>query len=197
MAKADLTAQRLRELLHYDPETGIFTWVSPRRTHGIGSRIGDAAGSPQGTGYLSIGIEGRSYLAHRLAWLYMTSQWPTDDVDHLDRVRDNNSWRNLRAATRKQNHENRSVRKDSRSGSIGVAILSSGRWRARIKHNYRQIELGVFDTIEQAKEARRHAEIRYFTHSAALSIQSAYPCDPGRRGAIELAVQPLEKNPSL
>jgi hypothetical protein len=79
----ELTAERLRELLNYDPDTGVFTWrVRPVHSH----RVGDIAGSVRTTrGYRLIGVAGRVYKAHRLAWLYMMGEWPKDQIDHINR----------------------------------------------------------------------------------------------------------------
>jgi len=168
MAKADLTAQRLRELLNYDPETGVFTWRVRRRSFAARATVGAIAGSQHGNGYIEIGIDGYSYYAHRLAWLHMYGEWPENSIDHIDRCRANNAWKNLRQATYKQNQENRSVRADSGSGLKGVKLLPSGRWRAQIKHNFVPIHIGVYDTPEQAAAARAEAERMLFTHGALL-----------------------------
>lgn len=88
MKKRDeLTAGRLRELLHYNPETGTFTWIA-RSAHGSHIRIGAIAGSsPNSNGYLQIRADGRTYKAHRLAWLYVNGEWPRADIDHKNGVR--------------------------------------------------------------------------------------------------------------
>jgi hypothetical protein len=99
-----LTAQRLRELFHYDPDTGIFTWrVKPRKGC---VQIADIAGHVNHTGYRSIKIDQRAYRAHRLAWLYMYGVWPPGDLDHDNTIKDDNRLVNLREATDPQNQAN-------------------------------------------------------------------------------------------
>lgn len=173
MATEHLTAQRLREILHYDQETGIFTWLVWRPCKGGGRNVGDRAGCSTGAnGYREIGIDGASYFEHRLAWLYMTGTWP-NVIDHRDRCRSNNKFSNLRDRTYKQNQENRTVRKDSISGEKGVYhIASSGKWRASIKSNRKLIHIGCFATKEDAVAARQDAERMYFTNSPACEPSS-------------------------
>ncbi|MCK9994454.1 MAG: hypothetical protein Dbin4_02974, partial [Alphaproteobacteria bacterium] len=103
MKMAELTQSRLKELLHYDPDTGVFT----RRVQtSSNARVGDVAGCLHPEGYRHIQIDGKRYAAHRLAWLYMTGEWPTNQLDHLNGVRDDNRWGNLREATHGQNQQN-------------------------------------------------------------------------------------------
>ena len=105
-----LTAEYLRWNLRYDPETGQFT----RLRHRYG-RTTDGAklGSPKAPGgYLRIGICDKLYLAHRLAYLYMTGEWPPEEVDHVNMVRGDNRWANLRAASRRMNLANRKPKRE-------------------------------------------------------------------------------------
>lgn len=151
MASADLTAARLRELLHYDPETGIFTWRVDRGPGGCAARAGDQAGHlGKQQGYILIGIDGQLYLAHRLAWLYVHGVWPTKLLDHEDTDRANNRIRNLREATRQFNCENiRTPNKNNKTGLLGVSPHKN-RFAAVIHTNYRKRHLGLFDTPEEA-----------------------------------------------
>lgn len=163
MAKTDLTATRLREILHYEPDTGVFT----RRVHfGKRFRAGSVAGFVmQSTGYAAISIDYTHHLAHRLAWLYMTGAWPANQIDHIDRCRTNNRWENLRPATNKQNCEN-TGRALGSSGTRGVYFWEAKKkWVARIHHEGRTISLGHHETLELAIAARKAAELRYFTHA--------------------------------
>lgn len=151
MAAADLTAQELRELLHYDPETGVFTWLKRR-----GSRAGGSiAGSPHEDGYIQIGVLGRLYGAHRLAWVYMHGLFPTGDVDHIDGVRSNNKIKNLRDVSRSVNLQNqRKPRSDNTSGFLGITLnVRTNTWCARIQSNGKQRNLGYFKTQEEAHNA--------------------------------------------
>lgn len=155
--KTELTAARLRELLHYDPETGAFRWLIDRRR----TKAGDIAGSRRRDGYVSISCAGSSYVAHRLAWLYMHGSWPELDVDHKDGDRANNAFDNLRQASDSQNAQNRAVRIDSSSGIPGVGWhKGKGRWQAKIGVNGRRIFLGSFRTAEEACAAYMQAKER-------------------------------------
>lgn len=111
-----LTQARLKELLHYDPETGVWTRLVATSNS---IRIGDVAGGVN-HGYVRISVDGRKYSAHRLAFLYQTGAWPSAEVDHWNLDKADNSWGNLRGATRSQNIANTSTR-------INNAIRTSGR----------------------------------------------------------------------
>lgn len=147
-----LTAERLRELLWYDPHSGAFKWLvdySPR------NRAGTLAGTYCDI-YVRIRIDGVMYKAHRLAWLYMTGEWPPEDIDHRDLNRKNNRWENIRSATRSQNNANQSVRKDNKSGYKGVS-LKAGKWWAQICVRGERRSLGRFATLEEAVMIYRRA----------------------------------------
>ena len=155
MSNTRLTAERLRELLDYDPETGIFTYKTKR---GI-QLPGSIAGSKMVRGNWSIGLECRRHSAHRLAWLYMTGKWPTLEIDHIDNNPLNNSWANLREVTSGQNSQNlRAPRKDNRSGYLGVYRHGKNKrgddvWRSRIQVEGKVVHLGLFPSPELAHEA--------------------------------------------
>lgn len=137
----------LLSLLAYEPSTGLFR-------HKTG-RGGVTAGSVAGTvnkGYVQISVKGKTWLAHILAWLYMTGSWPVHDVEHRDRVRTNNKWSNLRAATRRQNLANTGPRSTNKLGIKGVCYLPKRKkYRAQIMLKGRQVFLGHFDTLEEAR----------------------------------------------
>ncbi|GAP37378.1 endonuclease, HNH family [Piscinibacter sakaiensis] len=118
-----------------------------------------------------IEIYGRSYVAARLAWLYMHGEWPEHQIDHRDRDRLNDAASNLRSATGKQNCENRGTRADNRSGVPGVHHRPeyTRPWLAKIGHEGRQIHIGTFATKDEAVAARRAAERRYFTHKEVIT----------------------------
>lgn len=152
MAKTDLTAQRLRELLHYDPETGVFTRRIATGRHGC-FKAGEIAGSKNTVGYVEMGIDSGRYLAHRVAVLYMTGEWPRYMVDHLDTVRDNNRWSNLRDAPELINRQNlRRAHKSSISGFLG-ASKHRNKWSATIRVGGKRLRLGTFETPEEAHAA--------------------------------------------
>ena len=157
----ELTAEKLRELLHYDPETGIFTRKVSTANR---VKVGDVAGCLRGDGYLSIMLQRRLYQAHRLAWLHTYGEWPTGQIDHINRVRTDNRISNLRDVTHKQNHQNRSKPSSNTSGHPGVCWHKlNSRWVAQIKHNQKPIHLGYFSTIEEAVAARKAAEKLYWS----------------------------------
>lgn len=145
-----LTAERLREVLAYDAETGVFTWIkSPTPV----VKEGTVAGSFHGTKYLRIMIGGRQYLAHRLAWLYVNGRWPVNQIDHIDGNKTNNRIENLRDVSATFNEQNKIAAKiDSKSGLIGASPYRN-RWRAQIKINKKIKYLGLFDTAEKAHQA--------------------------------------------
>ena len=143
-----LTQERLQELLSYDPGTGIFTRVGKRG----GRPAGSVAGVTKPDGYVEIRVDGPSYKAHRLAWLYMTGEWPKDKTDHINRNPTDNRWSNLREATHSQNISNSKTRSDSRVGLKGVSPRGSG-YVAVLSHGRKQIYLGYFKTPEEAHAA--------------------------------------------
>jgi hypothetical protein len=149
---------RVRELLHYDAEMGVFAWRSDGRE----------AGCVAPTGYVLIGIDGDLYLAHRLAWLYVTGQWPILRIDHIDRQKANNRFANLREATAAQNAANSGPRSTNRSGFKGVSWDKRNRkWRATITVDGRQRSLGRHVRLEDAVSA-------YATE--AKTVHGAYAC---------------------
>lgn len=150
---SDLTADRLRQLTHYDPETGVFT----RLTKWGSKDIGDIPGSLSPQGYWYIGVNSKVYPAHRLAWLYVHGEWPQGDIDHIDRDRLNNRIANLREATRSTNLHN-SPNRGAASGHKGVYRTQEGNWQARIRVNDHVHHLGTFKNLEDAVAARKFAE---------------------------------------
>lgn len=154
---ADLTAEYLKQVLHYEPETGKFTWIKRVST---AIQIGDETGSPSG-GYLLIRVGDRLYKAHRLAWLYMTGEWPDRKIDHKDTVRDNNTWDNLRLATDAQNSHNTRIFRTNTSGFKGVSKhKASGLWQAYIWVNNKKVSLRYHKTPEAAHAAYSEAAHR-------------------------------------
>lgn len=140
--RALLTADRLRELFRYDYRTGVFT----RRVRAGNRLAGEVAGNST-NGYIEIGIDGVSYKAHRLAWLYVYGHWPNDQLDHRDLVRSNNRLSNLRQANNTQNNCNQPIRTNNTSGYKGVSFCKqTGRWAARIRAHGKKIHIGRFET---------------------------------------------------
>ncbi len=147
-----LTADRLREVLRYSPSTGEFHWrvmCSARRP--AGTLAGD---KKKVSGYVLIGVDGFRYRAHRLAWLYMTGEWPAKQVDHEDTDRANNRWENLRPATNQQNQANSRLSKNNKSGVKGVFWNERlQKWQAKINVGRRQIHGGYHDSLAAAGAA--------------------------------------------
>jgi hypothetical protein len=156
----DLSAEELRGYVDYNPATGVFVW---RRRSGStrGERIwnaryaGTVAGSSDSNGYQRLTINYRSYLAHRLAWLYVHGEWPPKYIDHIDRDRSNNRIANLRPATQSQNKANEVLRTTNTSGYRGVGWEArAGKWFAKIVRDGRQVHLGYFSDKLEAARAR-------------------------------------------
>lgn len=163
-----LTAERLRQLLHYNPETGVFTNAHPRKK----VRVGDVAGCATG-GRLVLCIDRRKYDAGQLAWLYMTGSFAPHQVDHEDRNPLNNKWQNLRSATNKQNQENRSIDRRNKSGFKGVHWHKQReKWCAQIRHNDVTHHLGLFRDLDDAIRARVEAESAMFTHGVSVNCHT-------------------------
>ncbi|MEO8640913.1 HNH endonuclease signature motif containing protein [Pseudomonas sp.] len=142
----------LREMIAYDPLTGLFTW----KVDHCRRQAGDPAGSQKPDGYVYLKLLGQTYGAHRVAWMLVTGDWPNAAVDHRDGVRSNNEWENLRLATRAQNNAN--VPPRGTSGLKGASYHKRDRcWKAQICIDGKQTYLGSFSTPEQAHAAYRAA----------------------------------------
>ena len=145
---------RIRELLDYDPLTGVIRWKVQRGRQ----RAGSVAGCVTSTGYRYISIDGMFYLAQRIAWLLISGEWPEFEVDHEDRCRDHNWESNLRPATSAQNKHNSSLRRDNTSGHVGVSYESRrGKWVASMIHEGKFSYLGEFVNKADAVAARLNA----------------------------------------
>jgi len=147
-----LTAERLRELLHYDPETGVFIWLVS--TNGR-IRVGDVAGHLTAAGYRRIKIDGRCYFSQRLAWLYVHGVFPFNQSDHRNGQRDDNRLCNLRDVDHSGNMQNRRrAHLQNKSGFLGVSLdKQRGKWTAIIQANGKKRNLGRFTSPELAHAA--------------------------------------------
>lgn len=142
----ELTQGQLKQRVIYHPETGEFVWLKPNGTRL--DQVGKRAGSLNHAGYIRITIEQKSYMAHRLAWLYMTGAHPENHVDHINMQKNDNRWINLRAATKSENGANSIPR--GRSGLKGAYWSTSiGRWYSSVRGRY----IGTFDSAEEANAA--------------------------------------------
>jgi hypothetical protein len=155
---------KLRELWHYDPETGVFTSRIETIGHGGKIHVGDPVGTLK-DGYVQLNHHGRTYLAHVLAWTWQKGEPPPKgyDVDHENRIRNDNKFTNLRLLTRGQNRVNSAPQGNSTTGVRGVFRSSHGNaWIARINYKGKLTHLGTFQTIEEAIAARKAAEAKFW-----------------------------------
>jgi hypothetical protein len=165
MAKQDdLTADYVRSILDYDPETGEFRWKIDRAKRKIKS--GDVAGRINEDGYRRIGIIGKLYPAHRLAWLLVYGEFPVSHLDHVNGARDDNRLCNLRLASQSQNIANARIGSRNTTGFKGVSKTQSGKYLATIKVDGKSLCLGTHDTPEQAHSAYMDAALEAFKEFA-------------------------------
>lgn len=160
-SNADEAAARVRDVLNYDPETGVFRWAKSRGTQKAGALAGTMV-----SGYLMIALDWRQYGAHRLAWLYMTGKFPLHQVDHINGDKTDNRFVNLRDVDRSVNQQNLKKARSNNisSGLLGVTFHKKDKkYRARITHNQKRIELGSFDDKHEAYavylEAKRRLHV--------------------------------------
>jgi len=165
MNKESLTQSRLKELLHYNPDTGYLTWSCKM----FGIKKGDIAGCKSkyrtGKHYVSVRIDGKLYLSHRIIWLYMTGAFPENHIDHINGNGCDNRFINLRDVTKIENCRN--VRKSicNTSGTVGVFWEENiSKWRACIGIKKKSIHIGVFKNKVDAIIARKMAEYQYGFH---------------------------------
>lgn len=160
-----ITQARLHHLLDYDPDTGLFIWSNPtsRRV-----KIGRIAGNVDSMGYVQLSLDNRDYRAHRLAWLYINGEYPSEEIDHINMIRSDNRIANLRRATRHENARNRVAYANSTTGFKGV-IRSRDKFSARITVDGKPLHLGQFDTPELANEAYGAAAKKLFGEFARAS----------------------------
>jgi hypothetical protein len=143
-----LTQERLKELLDYNPETGVFVW----RVSKGPCKAGSVAGTVNNNGYVHIKIERKLHQAHRLAWLYTYGCWPDKDIVHINRMKTDNRIENLRDTDK--NDWNRDKHSNNTSGYPGVSWdKRSKKWRAKITVSGKQMHLGLFNTPEAANAA--------------------------------------------
>lgn len=175
MPKEKLTQERLKELLHYCPETGVFTWIGKTSTN---TRVkkGMQAGCIRPDGYRYIKICQRAYNASRLAWLYQEGYFPENEVDHINRVTNDDRWENLRHVSRQCNARNRGIHKNNSSGVTGIYWhKEKSKWRAKIKVASKTIHIGYYSTKEAAAKARWQAEKKYnFPNCNSTSLAYLY-----------------------
>jgi len=162
-----LTQEYLKEILHYNPETGIFTWAKAGPKKSLYSEAGSrhSCGKISATKYIKIGIDRTYYRAHRLAWLYVHGEWPEDQIDHVNGDGTDNRLINLRSVNGIENHKNRRIYTSNKSGVSGVHLGSGKKWRATITINGKVKVLGSYIDIFEAYCARLSALNKSDYHS--------------------------------
>jgi hypothetical protein len=156
-----ITQSELKEVLEYNPDTGLFIWLKSNGNRRL--KAGDAAGTKMKVGYVRITIQGKMYQAHRLAHLYMTGNFPENFIDHINHIKDDNRWTNLRDATLSQNQANQPKRKTNTSGYKGVCWhRAHKKWSAQIMYMNKLMHIGHYTTPEEAAEAYKKKAIELF-----------------------------------
>jgi hypothetical protein len=149
MSNTNLTAEEVRRLFNYDPDTGIFTRLVNRHRF----KAGEVAGAKSDDGYINIKIRTKTYKAHRLAWLYVYGLFPSLQVDHINGIRSDNRISNLREVSHSGNTQNqKEAQRSNKSGFLGVSP-NNRRWKATIAVHGEYKYLGTFDTPELAHQA--------------------------------------------
>jgi len=165
-----LTAERARQLLDYNAETGELTWRSRGDSEWDAKYSGKAAGKKYPRGYVVVRINKKSYRAHRLAWLITTGRFPKEQLDHINCIKDDNRLQNLRECSNAENQRNIGIKPINKSGFKGVSWDSAkNKWRARIKTNYKEKMLGTFDDPQEASKCYAEAAKRLHKEFARLA----------------------------
>ena len=158
-----LTQERLKEVLHYSPETGVFT---RRVSTSSRAQAGDVPGCINGCGYWQAMIDSNLYLSHRLAWLYIYGCFPENEIDHINGDRSDNRIENIRDVTRAENNKNLTISTTNSSGVIGVCWdKATQKWHSQIQYNGKRVNLGLYEDLELAGLVRKEAEIKYGYHA--------------------------------
>ena len=160
-----ITQAQLKKVIHYSPETGVFTWLVKRNGYNGGVNPGDVATNDNGLGYLRICIDQKRYVASRLAFLYMMGEFPKDNVDHISGDTEDNRWCNLRAVSHRDNMRNMKLHKTNTSGQTGVSFHKQyGKYHAYIYTGGKRILIGYYNDLVDAITARKEAEAKYGYH---------------------------------
>lgn len=160
-----ISQNKLQELLHYDADTGVFTW---RVANGRKGLLGKVAGTVKLNGYVEITINYKKFKAHRLAWIYFNGEDPSGEIDHINRCTTDNRINNLRAVSSSLNKENRLKQSNNKSGYKGVSWhQKAGKWQAHVRTHGRSNYLGLFVSAEDAYAAYQ---------SAAAKLHEINPC---------------------
>tara|TARA_R110000782_G_C14701656_1_gene402174 strand:- start:131 stop:634 length:504 start_codon:yes stop_codon:yes gene_type:complete len=157
-----ISQRKLKSILSYNPESGSFIWLKSSCNR---ARLGEIAGRINSNGYRTIGINGKSYLSHRLVFVYEFGFCDATQIDHINGIRSDNRISNLRVSSVSENQKNQRIGRNNKSGFIGVHFdKSKNKWAAAIGHKSRQIKLGSFEKKEDAVKARKAANKKYNYH---------------------------------
>lgn len=160
-----LDQETIKELLNYNPKTGVWTWMKVKNRKDLSDNV---AGHINSWGYRVIRIFGKDYRSSRLVWLYMTGNWPPTTIDHIDRNKSNDCWSNLRICSSSENLCNREIFNNNTSGYRGVMWNKQRKkWQSFISTNGKKIYLGLFSNKEDAIKKRKEAELLYHKNFAA------------------------------
>jgi hypothetical protein len=164
----DIDIDYLRQRLRYEPETGKLYWLHyESMPKGWLTKYAGKEAFTAGNGkdYRRGSLDSTQFLAHRVAWALHYGEWPTDQIDHINGVKDDNRVVNLRAVNSQENSKNSKKSSKNTSGVSGVCWHRRYRkWLVGIKLDYKRKHLGYFDTIEEATKARKEAEVKYGFH---------------------------------
>ncbi len=158
-----ITQKQLKNILDYNPETGLFVWLVSSGS----AKAGDLAGSPDinNLGNIRLNYKKKKYAISHLAWLYMYGEFPTNLVDHINGNSQDNRITNLREADYQKNNMNKAIGKNNTSGVMGVAWFKAGnKWKAYISLDGKKIHLGYFHKFSEAVDVRKLAEVAYGFH---------------------------------
>ena len=159
----ELTQAKLKEHMHYDPDTGVFTWVKPTTNR---VKAGDVVGTLGKGGYVFTALFGQKQYLHRLAWLYCYGELPSAQVDHIDHDRANNRLANLRIATNQENARNQKRRRSNSSGVTGVSwYRATSKWQVGIYVDGRRKHVGHFEELDAAVAAYAKAKRQFGYHN--------------------------------
>jgi len=157
-----ITQEKVKELFYYNPNMGQL--IRKVRTANR-TKVGDVAGSRSNSGYIQTCVDNKIYYNHRLIWLYVNGEFPPDEIDHINGDRADNRLVNLREVTCLENCRNTKIYSNNKSGVLGVYWYGQrNKWRAVIQGDKKQIHLGYFQDLEDAKAARAEADIKYGFH---------------------------------
>ena len=158
--KEMIDQETVKKLFHYDAESGMLLW---RNGNSRNVKPWQEATSSNGHGYYNVKIDGKSYLVHRLIWLYVHGNFPEQDIDHKNRVRNDNRLCNLRDVSRTDNAQNISLPSHNKSGHIGVSwYAKQNKWTVYVKVNKKNKWLGYYKNLDDAVAARKVGEKKYY-----------------------------------